>query len=69
MMKEGVRCLQYCGIAMCGDCTAYWHNRNKLVQEPLPVPITDADTLKANVADHFHEPRKEEKCINSREMV
>ena len=51
-----------CGIAMCGDCTANWHNRNKLYKNHSLVPITDADTLKANVADRFSEPRKEEKC-------
>ena len=54
-----------CGIAMCGDCTANWHNRNKLYKNHSLVPITDADTLKANVADRFSEPRKEEKCSAS----
>ena len=51
-----------CGIAMCGDCTANWHNRNKLYKIHSLVPITDADTLKTNVADRLSEPRKEEKC-------
>ena len=51
-----------CGIAMCGDCTTNWHNRNKLYKTHSLVPITDADMLKANVADRFSEPRKEEKC-------
>ena len=54
-----------CGIAMCGDCTANWHNRNKLYKTHSLVPITEtsADTLRAHVADQLSEPPwEEDKC-------
>ena len=43
-----------CGIAMCGDCTTNWHNRNKLYKNHSLVPITESvETARTALVDHF----------------
>ena len=49
-----------CSIALCGDCTTNWHNKNKLYKTHSLVPVV-ADSVKTALADHFAQSVKQKR--------